>query len=177
MNPMESLIEGYQISLAEPGCAVGTGKYGALIVPEADISPAFPYLNAVLTEVKYDHANQTLIWTEDGQYYALRPREIRIGRVEGTEDARQVAARLIDRINEIWRSRAGITPRLTERRPPTALSIFRLLPQTNCRQCGYVTCLAFAADLARQTAKLEACLPLAGNEKRRSEILDLFSGA
>ena len=30
----------------------------------------------------------------------------------------------------------------------TGLQIFKLLPNTNCRECGYPTCLAFAMKLA-----------------------------
>jgi tetrahydromethanopterin S-methyltransferase subunit A len=37
------------------------------------------------------------------------------------------------------------------------LVLHKLLPQTNCRQCGKRTCLAFAIDLAKGKAHLEEC--------------------
>ncbi len=39
----------------------------------------------------------------------------------------------------------------------TGLQIFKLLPQTNCKECGYPTCLAFAMKLAAKQAELAAC--------------------
>jgi acetyl-CoA decarbonylase/synthase complex subunit gamma len=39
----------------------------------------------------------------------------------------------------------------------TGLQIFKLLPGTNCRDCGYPTCLAFAMKLAAGRESLEKC--------------------
>lgn len=39
----------------------------------------------------------------------------------------------------------------------TGLQIYKLLPQTNCRDCGFPTCLAFAMKLAAKQAELSAC--------------------
>jgi acetyl-CoA decarbonylase/synthase complex subunit gamma len=39
----------------------------------------------------------------------------------------------------------------------TAMDIFKLLPRTNCRDCGQATCLAFAMLMAQKKAKLEDC--------------------
>jgi acetyl-CoA decarbonylase/synthase complex subunit gamma len=41
--------------------------------------------------------------------------------------------------------------------PLTGLQIFKLLPNTNCRKCGYPTCLAFAMKLAAGREALEKC--------------------
>jgi len=40
---------------------------------------------------------------------------------------------------------------------PTAIEYFKLLPKTNCKDCGQPTCLAFAMQLANQKAKIEDC--------------------
>jgi acetyl-CoA decarbonylase/synthase complex subunit gamma len=39
----------------------------------------------------------------------------------------------------------------------TGLQIYKLLPQTNCKECGFPTCLAFAMKLAAKQAELAAC--------------------
>src|ERR1035437_9188118 len=41
--------------------------------------------------------------------------------------------------------------------PLTGLQVFKLLPNTNCRKCGYPTCLAFAMKLAAGKESLEKC--------------------
>ncbi|MCX7966320.1 MAG: acetyl-CoA decarbonylase/synthase complex subunit gamma [Syntrophorhabdaceae bacterium] len=39
----------------------------------------------------------------------------------------------------------------------TGIEIFKLLPKTNCRDCNFPTCLAFAMALAAGKTELEAC--------------------
>lgn len=39
----------------------------------------------------------------------------------------------------------------------SGIQIFKLLPKTNCGECGVPTCLAFAMNLAAGKAELEAC--------------------
>jgi len=41
--------------------------------------------------------------------------------------------------------------------PLTGIEIFKLLPKTNCGECGVPTCLAFAMNLAGGKAELAAC--------------------
>ncbi len=45
----------------------------------------------------------------------------------------------------------------------TGLQVFKLLPNTNCRECGYPTCLTFAMKLAAGNEALEKC-PYASDE-------------
>ncbi len=39
----------------------------------------------------------------------------------------------------------------------TGIQIFKLLPKTNCKECGVPTCLAFAMNLASGKAELDTC--------------------
>jgi len=41
--------------------------------------------------------------------------------------------------------------------PLNALQIYKLLPKTNCKECGFPTCLAFAMKLAAKQAELDTC--------------------
>ena len=41
--------------------------------------------------------------------------------------------------------------------PLTGLEIYKLLPKTNCKDCGFSTCLAFALQLAAKKAELKKC--------------------
>jgi ArsR family metal-binding transcriptional regulator len=40
------------------------------------------------------------------------------------------------------------------------MAIFKLLPGTNCKQCGQPTCFTFALKLAASQQKLDDCPPL-----------------
>ena len=47
----------------------------------------------------------------------------------------------------------------------TGIQIFKLLPKTNCGECGVPTCLAFAMNLAAGKAELSSC-PYVSNEAK-----------
>lgn len=47
----------------------------------------------------------------------------------------------------------------------TGMDIFKLLPKTNCGECGVATCMAFAMKLAQKNAELVAC-PYASDEAK-----------
>lgn len=47
----------------------------------------------------------------------------------------------------------------------TGLDIFKILPKTNCGECGVPTCMAFAMKLASKNAELSAC-PYASEEAK-----------
>ena len=49
----------------------------------------------------------------------------------------------------------------------SGLAIYKLLPQTNCKECGFPTCLAFAMKLAQKGTELSKC-PYVTDETRAS---------
>lgn len=52
----------------------------------------------------------------------------------------------------------------------TGIQIFKLLPKTNCKECGVPTCLAFAMNLASGKAELDACPYV--SEEARAELAE-----
>ncbi len=49
------------------------------------------------------------------------------------------------------------------------LEIYRLLPKTNCKECGYDTCMSLAAHIIDRSAKPEDCKPLVEDAKHDDE--------
>jgi len=49
----------------------------------------------------------------------------------------------------------------------TALEIYKLLPKTNCKDCGFPTCLAFAMQLAAGKATIELCVHASEEAKEK----------
>ncbi|MCL4459267.1 MAG: acetyl-CoA decarbonylase/synthase complex subunit gamma [Chloroflexi bacterium] len=56
--------------------------------------------------------------------------------------------------------------------PLSGLEIYKHLPKTNCKECGFPTCLAFAMKLAAKGAELSAC-PYVSEEAK--QLLDAAS--
>ena len=52
----------------------------------------------------------------------------------------------------------------------TGIQIYKLLPKTNCGECGVPTCLAFAMNLAAGKAELAACPDV--SEEAKAELAD-----
>ncbi|MCX5712213.1 MAG: hypothetical protein NTY47_03950 [Candidatus Omnitrophica bacterium] len=51
----------------------------------------------------------------------------------------------------------------------SGLDIYKLLAKTNCRECGFVTCLAFAMQLAKKAVSIDKCPYLKDDVKRALE--------
>jgi acetyl-CoA decarbonylase/synthase complex subunit gamma len=51
----------------------------------------------------------------------------------------------------------------------SGLQIYKLLPQTNCKECNFPTCLAFAMKLAAKQAELSACPYVSEDAKTQLE--------
>ena len=48
-----------------------------------------------------------------------------------------------------------IEPDFEMHRGPAPMAVFKLLPRTNCRQCGQATCFTFALKVAAGQQKLD----------------------
>ncbi|WP_017981029.1 acetyl-CoA decarbonylase/synthase complex subunit gamma [Methanocaldococcus villosus] len=58
-----------------------------------------------------------------------------------------------------------------------AMDIYKLLPKTNCKKCGYPSCMAFATKLLEREANIDQC-PILNTpkfEKNKKKILELIS--
>jgi ArsR family metal-binding transcriptional regulator len=70
-------------------------------------------------------------------------------------------------INETWERRSEIEPRFEGAPKPKVFEILKLLPKTNCRECGQPTCMVFAAQAAEGGKGPEGCPPLSEEGKAK----------
>jgi ArsR family metal-binding transcriptional regulator len=173
----DSLITEYRYELVEDHHSFGSGLYMVHVLLPADISACFPYLNAVMNDTVYDHENAILLGTKEDHRYAFRPHEIQAGVVTDSSEASPLVERVVALVNRVWEERSRITPTTRERQFPPVYAIYKLLPKTNCRECGYATCLACAADMRNGVVPLEVCPLLSKPEyaATREQIRALFT--
>ena len=154
----EKLIQGYELKLVTPECDLNADWFRVHAYLPDDITEVLPYLNAELPNTDYDHSQKILFYTSANKKYAFRPREIAIVPVNNREEAQNLAEKMIATVNGIWERRDEIEPDIRGRKPlPNTLDIYKLLPRTNCKECGYATCMAFANALRKDSAKLPLC--------------------
>jgi ArsR family metal-binding transcriptional regulator len=133
----------------------------AIATFEVDISLAFPYVNAELGGWDYDQANQVLLLKlSDGKWITLHPHKIAMRGARDIEEAQALLAWIKAQINDIYARRDHITPRFVSQAGLKVMEILKLLPMTNCKLCGYATCMAYAAALREGEVRLEDCPPL-----------------
>jgi len=154
------LINGYtDLSLSETGARshsfVGS-RFSAHFILDTDISVLFPYVNAVNKSVYHDKPRY-IQFVFEGFNCILYPEEIIISPVNNKEHALDFITTLIDYLNGIYKRREQIQPSYKTQNTVSVVDIIKLLPGTNCKVCGYQTCLAFAAALSKEKANNDLC--------------------
>jgi ArsR family metal-binding transcriptional regulator len=155
------LIENYELEIFTPPCDPGAERYASRARLNVDISDLLPFLNATLRGAVYLPEAKAMTWKKGGHNIAFHPYEIATSNVEDREGAEKEIKVLIDLLNRTWERRAEIIPDHTTRRRPAPMAIYKLLPNTNCKQCGEPTCFSFALKLAVSQKKPTDCPPLA----------------
>ncbi len=130
----------------------------AIATFQADISPSFPYVNAELGGWDYNQTNQVLMLKlSDGKWITLHPHKIAIRGARDIEECQALLEWIKGQINELYERRETITPRYVSQAGLKIMEILRLLPLTNCKVCGYATCMAYAAALREGEISLNDC--------------------
>jgi len=158
------LIERYDLEVFTPPCEPGAERFSAIARLVVDISEVLPYLNAVLKGAIYSPGAQALIWTRGGHRVVFSAYQIAVSNVEDRGEAIHVLKSEIERVNRTWEQRDKITPSIHVRQRPAPLSVYKLLPRTNCKQCGEPTCYIFATKLVTGQRVLADCLVLGESE-------------
>jgi len=60
---------------------------------------------------------------------------------------------------------------------PSPLEIYALLDKSNCKDCGYDTCMAFATDILERKIKVQDCTHLMQDPKQaknREKLIKLI---
>ena len=123
-----------------------------------DISEVLPYLHTALKGHQYFPDTPSLTLKYQDRLITLYPREIHINIVKDAEEADFILTWLQEAINHTWREKDTIRAELGKpARTPPMLPILKLLPRTNCRQCGESTCLVFAGMVAAKEKNPADC--------------------
>jgi ArsR family metal-binding transcriptional regulator len=107
--------------------------------------------------LQYDQNEKILTVKREGRLITFRPQQIAIAKLEDKNEARLIVEELKEIVNETYANRDHIKPIYHTRSMPRPLDIYTLLPGNNCKECGELTCLAFALNLVNEKVKLSQC--------------------
>ncbi|RJQ72296.1 MAG: hypothetical protein C4519_18590 [Desulfobacteraceae bacterium] len=157
------------------GCneAVQGRFYGARFDLDWDLSPLFPYINAIMPDAQLYETPVYVKFLLDRHLCAFHPQNGAFSPVSDLAAAMAFLDRLIAFLEDVYYRRAEINPNYRKFKPTSALDIFQLLPRTNCRACGHATCLAFAAAVSRQRSSPAEC-PHLGRPVEEKALFPVF---
>ncbi|MFN3504689.1 MAG: (Fe-S)-binding protein [Caldimicrobium sp.] len=87
----------------------------------------------------------------------LEEKELRWAIVEDREEAKEVLRYLLEIFLELFQKKDELTPDFNPIKRPPALEIYKGLPKTNCKECGEISCLAFAIKLSMAEVEVSQC--------------------
>jgi len=152
------MIKGFSnFSMDAPGCHPGVTVYKAYYKLMTDVSDLFPFINAIAENATYHEKPHHIQFALNGRRCALCPDEVHMAMFENRHQAIEFFDSFCEFLNDIEAKKASIEPDYTFYKPIPVITIFKLLPRTNCKECGYLTCMAFAAALSQKEASLDQC--------------------
>jgi ArsR family metal-binding transcriptional regulator len=174
----DTLLSSYRITRILP-CIADPEKIRVIAEVSDEIHEVFPYLNAVIKGCIYNHAALTLTIRNEDKLITLHAKHVTLTLIEDEKEAQEILDRLKDLINETYQNRGQIKPNYSEGDHLKPSDIQKLLPGTNCRECGFRSCLAFAFKLVDQKIEVVSCVPLFLDQfkEKRKVLLEMLQAA
>ena len=131
--------------------------FGAHFKLDNDVHSLFPYINAAVKDSRYFEKPVHIQFVLDDIQCTLYPKEVIAAPFSDQDQAEKFVDKLIDFLNNIYLKKDSLTPNHKTFRPISVIDIYKLLPQTNCKECGFSTCLAFAGALSKKQTTTDQC--------------------
>ena len=163
------LLESYSKNIFRRECNPSFESVHCIARLDQDISSVLPYLNAELGGTQYFQDPPQVMFHVHGKIIKVGGHEIAVNALQDEEEAERILQWLQREINRVWEERDRITPSEESGKKPQVFQILKLLPRTNCRQCGLATCMVFAVQAAEGGRGAEECPELDPESRERLE--------
>ena len=161
------ILKDYALELFSPKCLPGAVSLHCFAHFGQDVSPALPYLHAVLGGFSYIPEPPALTLKTQGKLITVYGDKAAITALKDEQEAKIIVEWLKREINEAWEKRDEIEPCCQETAKPQLFEILKLLPKTNCRKCGQPTCTVFAAQAMDGGRVAEDCPELSSPNREK----------
>ena len=154
------MLLSYRKEIFRPECNSTFQSLHCIARLDQDIGEVLPYLNTTLGGFVYFKDPPGVTFRVHGKLITLHSRKIAINALKDEAEADKILEWLKREINETWDKRAEIEPSFQSTPRPQLLHILKLLPKTNCRQCGQPTCMVFSALAIQGVLGAGDCSPI-----------------
>ena len=151
------LLKGWTKEITRAECRPGAQTVHCIARLEQHIGEVIPYLNAVLGGYTYVLEPPSVTFRSQGKLISVHDDHLAINALQDADEAEKILQWLQREINDAWEKRAEITPSFQAAPRPQVMAIVKLLPKTNCKQCGQPSCLVFASLAAEGGKGAEHC--------------------
>ncbi|MEW5721879.1 MAG: (Fe-S)-binding protein [Thermodesulfobacteriota bacterium] len=161
------LLTGYRKNVFHAECNPSFESLHCIAHLNENVSEALPYLNAALGGFAYTREPPSVTFKIQGRLITVHGDRIAVNALKDEEEADKILEWLQREVNEAWDNRAAITPSYESAPRPKLIEILKILPRTNCGECGQPTCMTFAALAVEGVKGAEDCPPLDGAKKEK----------
>ncbi len=163
------LLKSYRLEIFNSACQPGAMNVHCFAHLDQDVGEALPYLNSALGGFEYIKEPPSVTFKVHGKLITVHGRKIAINALNNEDQAQKIVKWLKSEINTAWENREKIIPSFKGAPRPQIIEILKLLPKTNCRECGEPTCMVFAVMMADGVKGVENCPPLDLEHRQKLE--------
>ncbi len=131
------LLKNYTLEIFKSECMPGAMAVHCFAHLDQDVGEALPYINAVLGGFTYTKDPPSVTFKSQGKRITVHPKKIAINALKDEAEAKKIVERLKREINSAWDNRGNIEPIYESALRPAITEILKLLPKTNCKECGH----------------------------------------
>ena len=154
------LLQSYRLEIFNNECMPGAMSVQCFAHLDQNVSQALPFLNAELGGFEYIKDPPSVTFRLHGKLLTVYGRKIAVNALKDEAEARKIIEWMKREINTAWEHQDAIKPRYEGMPRPQMLQILKLLPKTNCRECGQPTCMVFATRVVEGVKGSADCPPL-----------------
>jgi len=171
-------LETISIIFIKP-CTTGGGRIKFRAKMNRTVEEVMPYLNSVIKTGLYIPSAKTFTYKIGSHIINIKDDRLTCTQLTNEAQCYEMIDHIKDLINDTWEHRDSITPFEETRDRPNAIQLYKLLPKTNCKACGQLSCMGFASKLILGTTRLYECSLVkeeayASNYKTLESLLQLL---
>ena len=138
-------------------CTTGGGRIKFRAKLNHAVDEVMPYLNAEIKTGLYIPSAKTFTYKIESHIINIKDDRLTCTQLTNEAQCYEMIDHIMDVINDTWERKDSITPFEETRDRPNAIQLYKLLPKTNCKVCGQLSCMAFASKLILGTCRLYQC--------------------
>ncbi|MFC1671306.1 (Fe-S)-binding protein [Spirochaetota bacterium] len=146
--------------ISTPKCNPESSDWAVRFTLVTDVSNLFPYINSAMDSSKYFDNPHYVKFTVQEKTCVLYPKQVLLKPFKNREEAVEFIESFFDFLIDLENRKDSITPDTTKHKSISVLEVYKHLPKTNCGECGYQSCMAFANDLIVGKIGTDSCCQL-----------------